>query len=86
MKYERKWNNIKHILFDKKVVNDMGAMERDGYIFDIEYSVIHQKGALHVYRDGVLVDELTFTFAGEKPNEQQIETLIDDYMEKRGIY
>lgn len=75
-----------HILFDKKVVNDMGAMERDGYIFDIEYSVIHQKGALHVYRDGVLVDELTFTFAGEKPNEQQFETLIDDYMEKRGIY
>jgi hypothetical protein len=72
-------------LLDEQVVYNMGAIERDGYIFDIEYSVIQQKGALHVYRDGVLIDELTFTFAGEKPNEQQIETLIDHYIEQRTI-
>ncbi|NUK28919.1 DUF5370 family protein [Parageobacillus sp. VR-IP] len=58
-------------------------MERDGYIFDVEYSVIQQKGALHVYRDGMLIDEVTFHFTGKKPNEQQIESLINHYIDQR---
>ncbi|WP_409993894.1 DUF5370 family protein [Saccharococcus caldoxylosilyticus] len=44
---------------------------------------MQQKGALHVYRDGVLIDEVTFHFTGKKPNEQQIESLIDHYIDQR---
>ncbi|WP_323744656.1 DUF5370 family protein [Thermaerobacillus caldiproteolyticus] len=44
----------------------MGAVERDGYIFDIEYSVIQQKGEILVYQKGTLIDELSFSFNGKK--------------------
>lgn len=60
----------------------MGAVERDGYIFDIEYSVIQQKGEILVYQKGTLIDDLSFSFNGKKPDEHQIESLIDAYIER----
>jgi Family of unknown function (DUF5370) len=80
MKHGQKRDNKKGIFNGQAGEKQYGAIERDGYIFDIEYSVIQQKGALHVYRDGVLMDEVTFRFTGEKPDEQQIESLIDHYI------
>jgi hypothetical protein len=61
----------------------MGAIEQDGYIFKIEYSIVQQKGAIHVYREGMFIDELLFSFTGTKPDEHQIEALIDEYVEKK---
>ncbi|GAB6889690.1 YbxH family protein [Geobacillus sp. FSL K6-0789] len=61
----------------------MGAIEHEGYIFEIEYSVLLQKGALHVYRDGELIEEIEFAFCGEKPDEQQIEELVSEYVEQK---
>ncbi|KZM56426.1 YbxH family protein [Geobacillus stearothermophilus] len=63
----------------------MGAIEHEGYIFEIEYSVLLQKGALHVYRDGEFIEEIEFSFSGEKPDEQQIESLVSEYV-KQHVY
>ena len=63
----------------------MGAVERNGYRFEPEYSVIEQNGAIHVYHKGQFVEELTFTFSGKHPEFDQIEELIDNYCEQRGI-
>ncbi len=59
----------------------MGAIDRNGFRFEIEYSVINQTGALHVYRDGEFIEELTYQFSGDKPNPQDIEKMIDNYVE-----
>ncbi len=64
---------------------NMGAIERKGYIFEPEYSVIGQNGAIHVYYNGAFVDEVTFTFTGKFPDHDQIEQLVDEYCEKKGI-
>ncbi|ADU93392.1 hypothetical protein GYMC52_0921 [Geobacillus sp. Y412MC52] len=61
----------------------MGAIEHEGYRFEIEYSVLLQKGALHVYRNGKFIDEIVFPFRGEKPDEQQIEALVSEYVEQK---
>jgi hypothetical protein len=61
----------------------MGAIERNGYIFEPEYSVTYQKGAIHVYFRGTFVEEIPFTFSGIKPSDEQIELLIDEYFQKR---
>ncbi|AMX84217.1 hypothetical protein GS3922_11395 [Geobacillus subterraneus] len=60
----------------------MGAIEHEGYRFEIEYSVLLQKGALHVYRDGELIEEIVFPFHGQKPDERQIEALVSEYVEQ----
>ncbi|MDF0725436.1 DUF5370 family protein [Cytobacillus sp. S13-E01] len=60
----------------------MGAIDRDGYRFETEYSVIHQDGALHVYKDGDFIKEITFSFPGEKPSREQIEKLVDEFFEE----
>ncbi|MBO8156314.1 MAG: DUF5370 family protein [Bacillaceae bacterium] len=59
----------------------MGAIEQGGYTFEIEYSVSYQKGALHVYREGEFLEEITFQFDGEKPDEEKIEEMIMDYID-----
>jgi hypothetical protein len=63
----------------------MGAIERNGYRFEPEYSVISQNGAVHVYRHGDFIEEIKFTFSGKYPELDQIEQLVDDYCEKKNI-
>ncbi|WP_261131243.1 YbxH family protein [Bacillus sp. Marseille-Q3570] len=57
----------------------MGAIQRGAYTFEIEYSVSHQNGAVHVYEGGTFKQELPFEFTGDKPNEDEIEKMIDQY-------
>ncbi|MCM3121628.1 YbxH family protein [Mesobacillus sp. AQ2] len=63
----------------------MGAIERSGYVFEPEYSVISQDGAIHVYYKGAFIEEITFSFEGEKPEPDKIEKLVDDYCEKHEL-
>jgi hypothetical protein len=63
----------------------MGAVERNGYRFEPEFSVIEQNGAIHVYHQGEFVEELKFDFKGKVPEMDQIELLIDEYCEGKGI-
>ncbi|MCP8618124.1 DUF5370 family protein [Salirhabdus salicampi] len=64
----------------------MGAIQQDGHIFEIEYSVSLQKGAVHVYKDGNFLKEITFQFEGEKPDEEKIENLINHYLEGKQLH
>jgi hypothetical protein len=57
----------------------MGAIERSGYVFEPEYSVINQDGAIHVYHKGEFIEEIKFSFEGEGPELSQLEKLIDEY-------
>ncbi|MEN2768175.1 YbxH family protein [Ornithinibacillus xuwenensis] len=63
----------------------MGAIERSGYRFEPEFSVIEQNGAIHVYHNGEFVDEITFSFHGEYPENDQIEQLVDNYCVKHEL-
>jgi hypothetical protein len=63
----------------------MGAIERSGYRFEPEYSVIEQNGAIHVYKNGQYVDEVKFSFSGKYPELDQIEELVNQYCKQRGI-
>ncbi len=63
----------------------MGAIERNGYRFEPEYSVIEQNGAIHVYNKGEFIEEVPFSFSGKYPELEQLEQLIDEYCEKQGI-
>jgi hypothetical protein len=61
----------------------LGAIEQGGYRFDVEYSVSLQKGALHVYQEGEFIEELTFDFTGEKPDDAKIEKMVNTYVEQK---
>lgn len=63
----------------------LGAIERSGYRFEPEFSVIEQNGAIHVYQDGEFLEEIKFTFSGKYPLENKIEELVDEYCLKRGL-
>lgn len=63
----------------------MGAVERNGYRFEPEYSVIEQNGAIHVYDRGDFVEEIKFDFKGKFPEMEKIEQLINEYCERKGI-
>ncbi|MBA4536539.1 YbxH family protein [Bacillus aquiflavi] len=63
----------------------MGAIERNGFIFEPEYSVISQKGAIHVYHNGEFIEEIKFEFTGRSPKPDQIETFIHEYFRKNNI-
>ncbi|MEH7442087.1 YbxH family protein [Bacillus sp. JJ1122] len=63
----------------------MGAVERNGYVFEPEYSVISQNGAIHVYHKGQFIEEIKFSYQGNFPELDQIENLIDMYCERHGI-
>lgn len=63
----------------------MGAIERGGYRFEPEFSVIEQNGAVHVYYNGEFVEELKFEFDGERPELNQIEKLVEDYCRRKGV-
>ncbi|WP_251554635.1 YbxH family protein [Neobacillus muris] len=60
----------------------MGAIERNGYRFVPEYSVIQQKGAIHVYNEEKFIEEIKFEFSGNFPELDQIEELVDQYCEQ----
>lgn len=63
----------------------MGAIEREGYLFEPEYSVIEQNGAIHVYKDGEFLEEIKFSFSGKYPNPGQIEQLVNNYCDERRV-
>jgi hypothetical protein len=63
----------------------MGAIERNGYRFVPEYSVIHQNGAIHVYSHDQFLEEVKFSFSGKFPDLDQIEELVNQYCEKHHI-
>jgi hypothetical protein len=63
----------------------LGAIERNGYRFEPEYSVIEQNGAIHVFNRGQFIDEVHFSFNGDNPEHDQIERLVDEYCQLRGI-
>lgn len=63
----------------------MGAIDRNGYRFEPEYSVINQDGAIHVYQDGELIEEISFSFNGKYPEPNLIEELVEDYCQKHNI-
>ncbi|WLR51397.1 DUF5370 family protein [Bacillus tianshenii] len=58
----------------------MGAYEREGYQFEVEFSQVQQKGAMHVYKNGEYKQELPFYFQGHFPNNDQMEELIEQYL------
>jgi hypothetical protein len=58
----------------------MGAIARDGYVFEMEYSVIANKGAIHVFKDGEFISELPFHYDESTPNEEKIEQMIDAFV------
>jgi hypothetical protein len=63
----------------------LGAIERSGYRFEPEFSVIEQNGAVHVYHNGEFIEEIRFTFSGKFPDHNQIEDLVNHYCDKAGI-
>lgn len=63
----------------------MGAIDRSGYRFEPEFSVINQSGAIHVYHDGKFVEEIKFEFSGEFPEYNEIEKVVEQYCEVNGI-
>jgi len=63
----------------------MGAIERKGLVFVPEFSVIEQKGAIHVYNKGQFIEEIKFNFSGNYPELDQIEELVNQYCEQHQI-
>jgi hypothetical protein len=63
----------------------LGAVERNGYVFEPEYSVINQKGAIHVYYEGQFVDEIQFNYSGDFPDLGFLEKLINQYCDTQHI-
>lgn len=63
----------------------MGAIERSGYRFVPEFSVIAQNGAIHVYNKDQFIEEIRFDFSGKFPEMDQIEELVDRYCEKNNL-
>ncbi len=63
----------------------MGAIERSGYRFVPEFSVIKQNGAIHVYHQDDFIEEIQFKFSGKFPELDKIEEIVDDYCNKHNI-
>ncbi|TKC19340.1 YbxH family protein [Robertmurraya kyonggiensis] len=63
----------------------MGAIDRNGYRFETEFSVINQNGAIHVFHEGEFMEEIPFYFEGKFPEPNLLEELVEDYCEKHNI-
>lgn len=63
----------------------MGAIERNGYRFVPEFSIIQQNGAVHVYNKDQFIEEIQFRFSGKFPELDQIEDLVDQYCNQHNI-
>ncbi|WP_102347535.1 DUF5370 family protein [Bacillus sp. Marseille-P3661] len=59
----------------------MGAIHREGYLFEVEFSQIAKTAAIHVSKNGQFKDELTFPFEGIEPTQEQIESEIERYLD-----
>lgn len=59
----------------------MGAIQKNGYTFDVEYSVMLQRGAIHVYQNGEFLHEMPFSFQGQDPDPEEIERLVDTFLD-----
>jgi hypothetical protein len=66
-------------------VVSIGAIERNGYVFEPEFSIISQNGAVHVYHNGQFLEEIKFNFTGEYPEHAKIEEMVDNYCEENDI-
>jgi hypothetical protein len=64
-----------------KEESELGAIQKNGYTFGVEYSVMLQKCAIHVYRDGEFIEELSFDFNGQEPDPEKIEATVDTYLD-----
>jgi hypothetical protein len=64
----------------------MGAIERNGFVFEPEFSVISQKGAIHVYKNGTFLEEIEFDFSGKYPEHNMIEELVTHYCYENAIH
>jgi hypothetical protein len=62
----------------------MGAIEKNGFVFESEFSVINQKGAIHVYKNGSFLEEIEFEFSGKYPEHNMIEELVTHYCFENG--
>jgi len=69
----------------KKGTTSMGAIERSGYRFVPEFSVIQQNGAIHVYNRENFIEEIQFQFSGKFPEMDQIENLVDQYCNQHNL-
>ncbi|MBM7569739.1 YbxH family protein [Aquibacillus albus] len=63
----------------------MGAIQRNEYRFEPEYSVTYQKGAIHVYKGSEFLEEVTFSFDGKYSELEKIENIVDKYCQKHNI-
>ncbi|MCS0674083.1 YbxH family protein [Cytobacillus firmus] len=63
----------------------MGAIERNGFRFEPEFSVISQNGAIHVFHNGKFLEELKFEFSGKFPENDQIEEMVAQYCNRHGL-
>ena len=63
----------------------MGAIERNGYQFKPEFSIVSQDGAIHVYKQGEFLEEIQFEFSGDYPEHDLIEELVNHYCFENGI-
>lgn len=63
----------------------MGAIERNHYSFQPEYSMINKKGAIHVYHKGDFVEEIPFQFHEKYPDHDEIEKMVDHYCTEKNI-
>ena len=63
----------------------MGAIDKHGYRFEPEFSVISQTGAIHVYKNGDFIEEIKFSFSGKFPVLDEIEQQVDEYCQRKGI-
>ncbi|TCP31262.1 hypothetical protein EV207_103146 [Scopulibacillus darangshiensis] len=59
----------------------MGAIQRNGYTFDVEYSVMLQKAAVHVYKNGVFIKEMPFKFTGMDPDPEKVEEVVNAFFD-----
>lgn len=63
----------------------MGAIDRNGYRFEPEFSVINQAGAIHVSKNGEFIEEIVFNFSGDFPELSKLEDIVNTYCEKHDI-
>lgn len=59
----------------------MGAIQKKGYTFDIEYSNRLQKGAVHVFQNGEFIHEMPFSFHGQDPDPEEIQRLVETFFD-----
>lgn len=57
----------------------MGAIQRNGYEFQTEFSQISKTVAIHVYKNGKFIKEMTLPFKGEQPDGDLIEEKIEEF-------